>query len=166
MIRLGSIFLVNDVDKRARRLLRGHPNDIGHENNNRGFHFLVISVFAPRISHRISRQFASGIVMLPSIIKQNLTKSLISLESGRLEAARPPPSIPPVIDVSNRFNEAASAFFFCRPFQLERGWFPTHSRQLRRKQRRLARFDAPLPHLPTFPPPRRRQSAAPTRMTN
>ena len=149
LIPLSSIFLINDVDKRARRLPRGHPNDIGHENNNRRFHFPVISVFAPRISHRISRQFV-GIVMLPLIIKKNLTKFRISLESGRLEAARPPPSIPPFVDVSNRFNEAASTFIFCPPSQLERGWFRTHGRQLRRKQRRLARFDAPLPHFPTI----------------
>ena len=150
LILLSSIFSINAVDKRARRLPRGHPNDIGHKNNNRRFHFLVISVFAPRISHRISRQFASGIVMLPSIIKQNFTKFRISLESGRLEAARPPPSIPPVIDVSNRFNEAVSTFIFYPPSQLGRGWFRTHVRQLRRKQRQLAHFNAPLPHFPTI----------------
>ena len=62
------------------------------------------------------------------------------MESGRLGAARPPPSIPPIVDLSNCFNEAASTIMFRPPSQLERA---LHSRQLRRNQRRLARFEAP-----------------------
>ena len=57
LIPLGSIFSIDDVDKRARRLPRGHPNDIGHENNNRRFHFPEFpSRFCFRTSHLPSHQ--------------------------------------------------------------------------------------------------------------
>ena len=78
------------------------------------------------------RGAAHAFIPTTSIIQQTLTNSRISMESGRLEAARPPPSIPPVVDLSNRFNEAASTIIVCPPSQLERG---LNGRQLRRKQR-------------------------------
>ena len=100
--------------------------------------------------------FFSSNVMLPSIIQQNLTKSRICLESGGLEAVHPPPSIPPIYDLSNRFNEAAWMFLFCQPSQLERG-------SNRRIGRRLARFDPPPPRFTTTRIPASQQRQPPRR---
>ena len=85
-------------------------------------------------------RFASGIVILGTVRSpnQNLRKSRISLKIGRLDAGHASPSVPPVVDLPNRFNEAVFNILFCRPSQLERG-------SNRRIGRRLARFDPPRP---------------------
>ena len=113
MIPLAVIFLIDDVVKRSKSRPRCHPNDIDidieHENNNRIFHFgfLHLASQTARTHHAVRRHFNASI---PSIIDP--INSWISFETARLEAARPPPSIPPIIDVSYSFNEASSMFFF------------------------------------------------------